>query len=125
MPAVARSARPVQQPLAATAAKPADVAAQSAADAADPAHFTTDAKWALAGYNSDEVVYTITVTNQDPRILRCTTEMKGSYFEDGKKLDIQDRQTSTVFPNQQVQLGNWMGMDQNSDTSYSVKCRAI
>ena len=102
-----------------------DAVMPAPADAAPAARFATDAKWELAGYNNNEVVYTIIVTNQDTRIIRCTTELKGFYFEEGKKLSIADRQSSTVFPDQQVQVGNWMGMDEKSGATYSVKCRPI
>lgn len=104
---------------------PSEASKPSAADAGEPARFVTDAKWDLAGYNLTEVIYTILVTSHDSRILRCTTQLSGSYYEDGKKLSISDRQSSTVFPEQQVQVGNWMGMDEKSGTTYSVKCHAI
>jgi hypothetical protein len=94
-------------------------------DGKDSVRYVTEAKWAVAGYNNEEIVYTILITNQDSRILRCTTELKGAYFENGKKFDIADRQSSTVFPDQQVQVGNWLGMDQKSGATYSVKCHAI
>ena len=90
----------------------------------DP-QFASEAKWVLAGYNSDEIVYTVFVTNQDPRIIRCTTEVKGFYFENGTKLSIQDRQITTVFPNQPTRVGYWMDMDQQSGASYSVKCHPV
>ena len=87
--------------------------------------FASEAKWVLAGYNSDEIVYTVFVTNQDPRIIRCTTEVKGFYFENGTKLSIQDRQITTVFPNQPTRVGYWMDMDQQSGATYSVKCHPV
>jgi hypothetical protein len=90
----------------------------------DP-QFASEAKWVLAGYNSDEIVYTVFVTNQDPRIIRCTTEVKGFYFENGTKLSIQDRQITTVFPNQPTRVGYWMDMDQQSGATYSVKCHPV
>lgn len=92
---------------------------------AEAARFVTDAKWEIAGYNNEEIIYTILVTSHDKRIIRCTTELKGSYFENGKKLSIADRQSSTVFPDQQVQVGNWMGMDEKSGATYSVKCHPV
>jgi hypothetical protein len=91
----------------------------------DVPKFVSEAKWVLAGYNSDEIVYTVFVTNQDPRIIRCTTEVKGFYFEDGTKLSISDRQITTVFPNQPTRVGYWMDMDQQSGASYSVKCHPV
>ena len=107
---------------------------QSAAEANDkpaaeggpaPARFETDAQWKIAGYNNEEIIYTIVVTSHDSRIIRCNTELKGSYYENGQKLSVADRQLSTVFPDQQVQVGNWMGMDEKSGATYSVKCHAI
>ena len=38
--------------------------AAAAADGKAAAKFTTDAKWETAGYNNDEIVYTILVTSQ-------------------------------------------------------------
>jgi hypothetical protein len=87
--------------------------------------FLSEAKWVLAGYNSDEIVYTVFVTNQEPRIIRCTTEVQGFYFENGTKLSISDRQITTVFPNQPTRVGYWMDMDQQSGASYSVKCHPV
>ena len=99
-------------------------ATTSTPDPTDP-QFASEAKWVLAGYNSDEIVYTVFVTNQDPRIIRCTTEVKGFYFENGTKLSIQDRQITTVFPNQPTRVGYWMDMDQQSGATYSVKCHPV
>jgi hypothetical protein len=87
--------------------------------------YLTDAKWQIAGYNDNEVVFTIFVTNQDARIIRCTTQIHGSFFENGQKLPIDDRAVTTAFPDQQVQVGNWIGMDQASGASYSIKCRPV
>ena len=102
-----------------------DKSAAAADGAPGAASFATDAKWETAGYNNEEIVYTILVTSHDTRIIRCMTELKGSYFENGKKLSVSDRQSSTIFPDQQIQVGNWMGMDQKSGATYSVKCHAI
>jgi hypothetical protein len=99
-------------------------AGKSAASADDP-KFSSEAKWVLAGYNSDEIVYTVFVTNQDARIIRCTTEVRGFYFENGAKLSIADRQITTVFPNQPTRVGYWMDMDQQSGATYTVKCHAV
>ncbi len=79
----------------------------------------------MAGYNNNEPVYTILVTNQDSRILRCTTDMQGFYFDNGAKLSISDRQVATVFPNEQTKVGNWMDMDEKSGATYSVKCKPV
>ena len=43
------------------------------------ARFETAAQWKIAGYNSEEIIYTIVVTSHDSRIIRCNTELKGSY----------------------------------------------
>jgi len=103
-----------------------NVSKSAEADDGKPAaQFTTDAKWETAGYNNDEIVYTILVTSHDSRIIRCTTSLQGSYYENGQKQTVSDRQLSTVFPDQQVQVGNWMGMDQQSGATYSVHCHAI
>jgi len=100
-------------------------AAGNSAPTPDAPKFSSEAKWVLAGYNSDEIVYTVFVTNQDPRIIRCTTEVKGFYFENGTKLSIADRQITTVFPNQPTRVGYWMDMDQQSGATYSVKCHPV
>jgi len=92
---------------------------------ATAASFVAEEKWGLAGYNNNEPIYTILVTSHDPRILRCTADLKGTYIENGEKQSVTDRQTATVFPNAQVQMGNWSGMDQQSGATYTVKCRPI
>lgn len=92
---------------------------------AAPVMFVAEEKWGMAGYNNNEPVYTILVTSRDERIMRCTADLKGTYIENGAKLSIADRQTATIFPNQQVQIGNWAGMDQQSGATYSVKCRPV
>jgi hypothetical protein len=97
----------------------------ASAAAADAVHFTTEARWMVAGYNNDEIVFTIFLNSDDARIIRCTTSMKGSYFENGEKLEIADRQVTTVFPKQRAQAGNWLGMDQKSGATYSVKCKPL
>lgn len=91
----------------------------------DRVRFTTDAKWEIAGYNNEEIVFTIFIKNEDARIIRCTTRIKGSYFENGQKLGIEDRQLTTIFPDQQTQVGNWLGMDEQSGATYSVTCRPV
>ncbi len=104
----------------------ADAEATPAGDAGTgQTQFESVAKWAVAGYNNTEIIYTIFVTNHDARILRCTTQLKGAYIESGRKFDVADRQVTTVFPDQQVQVGNWMGLDEKSGATYSVQCRAI
>ena len=90
-----------------------------------PAGFVTEEKWGMAGYNSNEPIYTILITSHDPRIIRCTADLKGTYIENGERFQVTDRQTTTVFPNTQVQIGNWSGMDQQSGAVYAVKCRPV
>lgn len=92
---------------------------------APPAKFVADAHWEIAGYNNEEIVYTILVTNEDSRIIHCSAELAGFYFENGEKKAISDRQGTTIFPGKQVSVGHWMGMDQKSGATYSVKCRAL
>jgi hypothetical protein len=103
----------------------AATAGAAAGSESTPALFTAEEKWGLAGYNNNEPIYTILVTSHDARIMRCTADLKGTYIENGEKQSITDRQTITVFPNQQVQMGNWSGMDQQSGATYSVKCRPV
>jgi len=104
---------------------PSAGAGTAAGSESTPALFTAEEKWGLAGYNNNEPIYTILVTSHDARIMRCTADLKGTYIENGEKQSITDRQTITVFPNQQVQMGNWSGMDQQSGATYSVKCRPV
>jgi hypothetical protein len=126
--AAQRAARPRQvaagQRSTDLAPAPAAATAPTNPTPGDP-KFASEAKWVLAGYNSDEIVYTVFVTNEDPRIIRCTTEVKGFYFENGTKLSISDRQITTVFPNQPTRVGYWMDMDQQSGATYSVKCHPV
>jgi hypothetical protein len=100
-------------------------AAGRATGGADEPSFVAEEKWGMAGYNSNEPVYTILVTSHDPRIIRCTADLKGIFIENGEKEPVTDRQTVTVFPNSQVQVGNWAGMDQQSGASYAVTCRPV
>jgi hypothetical protein len=103
-------------------APPASASAGASAATPSP-RFSTSAKWEHAGYNSDEIVYTIVIDNQDPRILRCRTRMRGFYFNDGKRQTIEDIQVSVVFPGQQVPAGIWMDMDEASGATYEVSCK--
>jgi hypothetical protein len=98
---------------------------QTATDDQDPARFSSEERWALAGYNNEEVIYTIIITSHDTRIIRCSTLLTGAYYENGIKTTVSDRQSSTVFPDQKVQAGNWIGMDQKSGTTFSVKCHPV
>jgi hypothetical protein len=123
--APSRAARPRQALPAAPAVAADSAAADKAAPAADAPNFVSEAKWGLAGYNNNEVYYTVFVTNQDKRILRCTTQIQGIYVSNDEKASITDRQITTVFPDQPTQVGIWMDMDESSGASYSVKCHPI
>lgn len=102
------------------------VAATDAAPKTDyHAKVSAEAQWRLAGYNNDEVVYTIFVTSHDPSILRCTLDLSGFFDENGQKVPVTDRQSMTIFPDQVLQIGNWQGMDQKSGATYSVQCHPI
>jgi len=118
------SAAPEDAPIRLIEPGPADTAAATPGEAAATAKFASDAKWEIAGYNNEEIVYSILVTNQDTRILHCSAELHGFYFENGEKRSISDRQSTTVFPGKQVNVGHWMGMDQKSGATYKVSCRA-
>jgi hypothetical protein len=122
-----RAARPRQMPPVAAAGTAKSAGATTVASgtepAKDPPKFTTEGKWILAGYNNNEVVYTIIVTSQDSRIIRCTTDMQGFHLENGDKQTISDRQVTTVLPNQPTQVGNWMDMDQASGATYTMTCK--
>ncbi len=52
-------------PTAAASGANAGTATSATSTPTDP-KFASEAKWVLAGYNSDEIVYTVFVTNQDP-----------------------------------------------------------
>ena len=120
-----RAARP-RQALPPTPAAVADSrAADKAVSAAGMPSFVSEAKWGLAGYNNNEVYYTVFVTNQDKRILRCTTQIQGMYVSNGEKAGITDRQITTVLSDQPTQVGIWMDMDESSGATYSVKCHRI
>ena len=87
--------------------------------------FASQDRWEHAGYNQDEIVYTVFITNHEPNILRCRTEIHGFYFNNGQKGEISDVQVSTVFPDKQVQAGIWSGLDEASGATYKVSCRAL
>jgi hypothetical protein len=116
-----RAARPRQAAPVAPVAQPATRVAAGT----DQPKFTSEAKWILAGYNNNEIVYTIIVTNRDSRIIRCTTDMQGFYFDNGTKETISDRQVTTILPDQPTQVGNWMDMDEKSGATYQVQCKPV
>ncbi len=94
------------------------------AGGADEPKYSVDASWVIAGYNDNEVIYSIIITNQDPRIIRCTTLLSGYYLDNGTKHAVSDRQGVTIFPGKQSSAGRWVGMDQASGATYKVTCRA-
>jgi hypothetical protein len=98
--------------------------AQTAGGPTEP-QYTVDASWVIAGYNDEEVVYSIIITNQDPRIIRCSTLLSGSYLENGTRHSVADRQGVTIFPGKQSSAGRWVGMDQTAGATYKVTCRAV
>ena len=90
----------------------------------DEPKYSVDASWVIAGYNDDEVIYSIIITNQDQRIIRCNTLLSGYYLDNGAKHAVSDRQGVTIFPGKQSSAGRWVGMDQASGATYKVTCRA-
>jgi hypothetical protein len=115
---------PVQTAANAASTSHPPEAASVPAEAKPPAQFTSEGKWQTAGYNLEEIIYTISITSQDTRILRCRTQVEGRYDDHGKSAVITDQQISTVFPNQQVQVGTWTGLDQKQGATYKVACQA-
>jgi hypothetical protein len=95
------------------------------AAAPSAARFASQDRWEHAGYNQDEIVYTVFITSHEPNILRCRTEIHGFYFSNGQKGEISDVQVSTVFPDKQIQAGIWSGLDEASGATYKVSCRAL
>jgi hypothetical protein len=114
---------PAPAPPRATVAAPA-VGTAATASVSGPQFASLD-RWEHAGYNQDEIVYTVFITNHEPNILRCRTEIHGFYFNNGQKGEISDVQVSTVFPDKQVQAGIWSGLDEASGATYKVSCRAL
>ena len=90
----------------------------------DEPNYNVDASWVIAGYNDNEVIYSIIITNQDQRIIRCSTQLSGFYLDNGTRHAISDRQGVTIFPGKQSSAGRWVGMDQASGATYRVTCRA-
>ena len=88
-------------------------------------HFSSADKWEHAGYNQDEIIYTVFITNHDTRILRCRTEIRATSINNGQKAEISDLQVTTVFPDKEAQAGIWSGLDEPSGATYTVSCRAL
>jgi hypothetical protein len=91
----------------------------------DEPKYSVDASWVIAGYNDEEVIYSIIISNQDPRIIRCSTLLSGYYLENGTRHSVSDRQGVTIFPGKQSSAGRWVGMDQTAGATYKVTCRAV
>ena len=91
----------------------------------DEPKYSVDASWVIAGYNDEEVIYSIIISNQDPRIIRCNTLLSGFYLENGTRHSVSDRQGVTIFPGKQSSAGRWVGMDQKAGATYKVICHAV
>jgi hypothetical protein len=91
----------------------------------DEPRYSVDASWLIAGYNDDEVIYSIIITNRDQRVIRCSTLLSGYYLDNGTRHAISDRQGVTIFPGKQSSAGRWVGMDQASGATYKVTCRSL
>jgi hypothetical protein len=115
------------QPAAASAPVPIRRIADSGQTAGGPDEpkYNVDASWVIAGYNDDEVIYSIMISNQDQRIIRCSTQLSGYYLDKGTRHSISDRQGVTIFPGKRSSAGRWVGMDQASGATYKVICRAV
>jgi len=128
-PAPAPSSAPAAAALAATSSGPVPIrriadTGQTAGGPDEP-KYSVDASWVIAGYNDNEVIYSIMITNQEQRIIRCSTQLSGYYLDNGAKHAIADRQGVTIFPGKQSSAGRWVGMDQASGATYKVTCRAV
>jgi len=127
---------PTRAPAPAAAAPAADPAAgavpvrhivdtgQASGGPGEP-RYSVNASWVIAGYNDEEVIYSIIIANQDSGIIRCTTVLNGSYQENGARHSVSDRQSITLFPGRQSSAGTWVGMDQSAGATYKVTCRTV
>jgi hypothetical protein len=119
---------------------PATAAPAAAAPASGVAHVVSDgqtsggpdepsykvsASWVIAGYNDNEVIYSIVIANADSAVIRCATLLSGYYLENGTPHAISDRQSVTLFPGKQSSAGTWVGLDPKSATHYKITCRAV
>ncbi len=95
------------------------------ASGASAPHYSSVDKWEHAGYNQDEIIYTVFITNHDSRILRCRTQIHGFYNNNGQKGEISDLQVTTVFPDAESQAGIWSGLDEPSGATYTISCAAL
>ncbi len=97
---------------------------QSSGGPGEP-NYRVDASWVIAGYNDDEVIYSIIITNVEQGIIRCNTMLSGFYLENGTRHAVSDRQGVTIFPGKQQSAGRWVGMDQTAGANYKVTCRTV
>ena len=87
--------------------------------------YSVSASWVIAGYNDNEVVYSIIITNNDANVIRCTTLLSGYYLDNGVRHAVSDRQSVTLFPGKQSSAGTWTGLDQTAGATYKVTCRGV
>lgn len=87
--------------------------------------YSVSASWVIAGYNDNEVIYSIIIANNDANVIRCTTLLSGYYLDNGTRHAVADRQSVTLFPGRQSSAGTWVGLDQASGATYKVTCRAV
>jgi hypothetical protein len=87
--------------------------------------YSVTASWVIAGYNDNEVIYSIVIANEDPNVIRCTTLLNGYYIDNGSRHEVSDRQSVTLFPGKQSSAGTWVGLDQAAGATYKVTCRSV
>jgi hypothetical protein len=100
------------------------VTGQTSGGPGEPA-YGISASWVIAGYNDNEVIYSIIITNDDANVIRCTTLLSGFYLDSGTRHAVSDRQSVTLFPGKQSSAGTWVGLDQASGATYKITCRAV
>lgn len=112
-------------PLARAASAVMRAATHSQAAVTGEARFTSQDRWQHAGYNLDEIIYTVFITNVDSRILRCRTVVHATYINNGQRNELTDLQTTIVHPDDQGQAGIWAGLDEASGATFKVTCKPI
>lgn len=101
------------------------VATGQTSGGADEPQYGVESSWVIAGYNDNEIIYSIIITNKAATVIRCTTLLSGYYIDKGSRHAVSDRQSVTLFPGKQSSAGTWVGLDQASGASYKVRCRAV
>ena len=91
----------------------------------DEPQYGVESSWVIAGYNDNEVIYSIIITNKAATVIRCTTLLSGWYLDKGARHAVSDRQSVTLFPGKQSSAGTWVGLDQASGANYKVRCRSV